>query len=79
MMKKVPRVIEKEWLDLFFRLKASIVKCPYCKQESFISSIGDNICIECIKDYFLIKKNNICSYDNNCVDADRYTGFCKEC
>jgi serine/threonine protein kinase len=31
MMKQAPRVIEKEWLDVFFRLKAGIVKFPHCK------------------------------------------------
>ena len=49
MLKKAPRVIEKEWLDVFFRFKASIVKCPHCKEETFISQQGDNICIECKK------------------------------
>ena len=51
MMKKAPRVIEKEWLDAFFRLKASIVKCPHCKQESFIAMVGKNTCIECKKGF----------------------------
>ncbi len=49
MMKKAPRIIEKEWLDAFFRLKASIIKCPHCKQETFITQAGDNKCIECKK------------------------------
>ena len=49
MMKNAPRIIEKEWLDAFFRLKASIVRCPYCKQETFITQKGDNTCIECKK------------------------------
>ncbi len=49
MMKNAPRIIEKEWLDAFFRLKASIVECPHCKQESFITQKGDNTCIECKK------------------------------
>ena len=51
MMKKTPRIIEKEWLDAFFRLKASIVKCPHCKQESFIAMVGKNTCIECKKGF----------------------------
>lgn len=49
MMKKTPRIIEKEWLDTFFRLKAGIVRCPHCNQETFISQVGDNTCIECKK------------------------------
>ncbi len=47
MLKQKPRVIEKEWLDVFFKLKASIVKCPNCKEETFLSEQGNNICIEC--------------------------------
>ena len=34
---KAPRIIEKDWLDALFQLKASIVKCPYCGQETFIT------------------------------------------
>ena len=41
------RIIEKEWLNLFLRLKAGIIKCPYCKKETFIEKVGDNVCIEC--------------------------------
>lgn len=49
MLKKVPRIIEKEWLDVFLRFKASIVKCPHCKEETFIATQGENVCIECNK------------------------------
>ncbi len=49
MMQTAPRIIEKEWLDVFFKLKASIVRCPHCKQETFITETGDNTCIECKK------------------------------
>lgn len=51
MMKKAPRIIEKEWLDAFFRLKASIVRCPHCKQETFVEKKGENTCIECKKKF----------------------------
>ena len=44
-----PRVIEKEWLDAFFRLKAGIIKCPYCGEETFAYQQGENKCIECGK------------------------------
>lgn len=47
MMQKAPRVMEKEWLDMFFKLKASIVRCPYCKEETFLTQQGDNTCMEC--------------------------------
>lgn len=49
MEKKAPRVIEKEWLNVFMRLKASIVRCPYCHEETFIYQQGENKCIECNK------------------------------
>lgn len=49
MLKKAHRVIEKEWLDVFLRLKASIVICPHCKEETIISQQGENECIECGK------------------------------
>lgn len=49
MHKKARRIIEKEWLNVFTRFKASIVKCPYCKEETFIKKQGENNCIECGK------------------------------
>lgn len=49
MMKKAPRVLEKEWLDAFIRFKSSIVTCPHCKGETFIVQQGENECIECKK------------------------------
>lgn len=52
---KAPRIIEKDWLDALFQLKASIVKCPYCGQETFITKQGENTCIECHKKF--ITKN----------------------
>jgi len=50
MMKKAPRVLEREWLDVFIRFKANIVTCPYCKSETFITEKGVNKCIECHKE-----------------------------
>ena len=45
------RLIEKEWLDAFFRLKAGIVPCPHCndKDGTFITTAGSNHCIHCQK------------------------------
>ena len=42
-------MLEKEWLDAFVRFKSSIVTCPHCKNETFISEQGENECIECKK------------------------------
>ncbi|MBQ9438698.1 MAG: serine/threonine protein kinase [Lachnospiraceae bacterium] len=47
MLREKPRVIEKEWLDVFLRFKAGIVKCPACKEETFLTGQGENTCIEC--------------------------------
>lgn len=49
MLKKASRVLEKEWLDAFIRLKASTIKCPHCKEETFISKQGMNTCLDCGK------------------------------
>ena len=43
------RVIERQWLDAFYKLKSSIVHCPYCGNETFVTKPGDNACIECGK------------------------------
>lgn len=51
MLMRKPRIIEKEWLDAFFRFKASIVKCPKCGQETFVVNQGKNTCIECKKQF----------------------------
>ena len=53
MLKQKPRVIEKEWLNAFFRFKASIVKCPKCGLETFVLKQGENTCIECKKKFIV--------------------------
>lgn len=51
MMKKKPRVLEKEWMDLFIRLRSEIGECPYCHQEMFYTFRGEHevSCMECEK------------------------------
>lgn len=49
MHKQKARVLEKEWLDAFFRLRAETGKCPYCKNEMFYTAEGVNECFECKK------------------------------
>lgn len=51
LMDRNKRLIEKEWLDAFFRLKASIVPCPHCndKDGTFVTRVGSNHCIHCQK------------------------------
>ena len=53
MLRQSPRVIEKEWLDVFMRFKAAIVKCPLCAEETFLIDQGENSCIECGKKYMV--------------------------
>ena len=89
--KKNDKCIKQEKPFLHCKETVDNENCDKCDENYFFSEDGkcvntnfclkssDNICIECVEDYYLIKNNNICSYDNNCVDADGYTGFCKKC
>jgi eukaryotic-like serine/threonine-protein kinase len=47
MSKTKNRLIEREWLNHFYRLKADLVKCPACKRETIINEKG--LCMECSK------------------------------
>lgn len=49
MHKRKARVLEKEWLDAFFRLRAETGICPNCKYEMFYTAEGVNSCFECHK------------------------------
>ena len=50
MLDRSKRIIEKEWLDLFFRLRAETGSCPFCKKEMFWDTTSDNVtCFECNK------------------------------
>lgn len=49
MHKRKARVLEKEWLDAFFRLRAETGICPNCKYEMFYTAEGVNTCFECQK------------------------------
>ena len=44
------RVLEQEWLKKFLKLKAGIIRCPYCNEETFIEKEGNNKCVQCNKD-----------------------------
>ena len=59
--------------DYFFSSDEKCVETNYCEKSL------DNICIECINNYYLTEKDNICSYDKNCITADKYTGYCNSC
>ena len=47
MQKRKPRVLEKEWLDVFFRLRAETGLCPHCHKEMFYTAGGASRCFEC--------------------------------
>lgn len=50
MLKKKPRIIEKEWLNIFFRLRAETNKCPFGNHEMFFDvEKASSTCIECGK------------------------------
>lgn len=51
MMNQKPRILEKEWMDIFIRLRTEIGRCPYCGQETFYTFKGshDIPCMECGK------------------------------
>ena len=49
LLRKAPRILEKEWLDAFFRCLAEIGPCPHCGAEMFYSTDGTNGCFECGK------------------------------
>ena len=89
--KKNDKCIKQEKPFLHCKETIDNEKCDKCDENYFFSEDGncvstnfclksiENICTECIDNYYLTKKSNICSYDKNCVDADRYTGFCNLC
>lgn len=42
------RVMEKEWLQMFKKLRHSIITCPKCKKETFFNMKKENYkCMEC--------------------------------
>lgn len=45
MAKARNRLIERDWLNHFYRLKADIITCPSCKKETIFNENG--LCIEC--------------------------------
>ena len=47
MLRKTPRILEIEWLDAFFRAKAELGKCPYCKSEMFYQEMNESKCPGC--------------------------------
>ena len=59
--------------DDFFSEDGTCIDTNYCSKTS------NNICKECITGYYLTEKDNTCSYDKNCVLADKYGGFCNLC
>ena len=59
--------------NFFFSKDENCVNTNYCSKSL------DNICTECINGYYLTEKNNICSFDKNCIFADKDLGLCLSC
>ena len=49
LLKKAPRILEKEWMDAFFRCRAEIGVCPHCGAEMFYVAGQASGCFECEK------------------------------
>lgn len=50
MLKKAQRILETEWLNIFFRLRAEICKCPHCGEEMFYDMGQASFkCLDCGK------------------------------
>lgn len=49
MLMRKPRVLEKEWMDVFIRLRSELGKCPHCGQEMFYTYTDSHTvkCMEC--------------------------------
>lgn len=42
------RILEKDWLDVFFKLRAETGLCPHCHKQTFWQTTDDSVkCIEC--------------------------------
>lgn len=41
------RLLEQEWIPLLMQLKSSVVKCPCCGEEMFLSNTGSTECPDC--------------------------------
>ena len=69
MMNRNKRIIEKDWLDIFFRLRAETGKCPRCHKETFWDTTNESVgCIECgqqvsTKSRLHLSKFNLPIYD----------------
>ena len=66
-------ICEKCDEDYFFSLDGKCVETSFCLKST------ENICIECINNYYLTEENNICSFDKNCISGDKYTGAFNSC
>jgi len=45
------RVTEKEWIQLFVRMRGEVWKCPSCGEEYFADPVNPNPCPKCKKPY----------------------------
>ncbi len=43
------RLLEKQWIHVFMRLKSSIIECPYCHDTIYAESSTSTVCPNCKK------------------------------
>lgn len=43
------RFTEQQWLDTITLVRDSLIHCPHCGKETFVSVTGENKCMECSK------------------------------
>lgn len=68
------RVMEKEWLKALFKLKETLVRCPYCKDETFFNLKQSKCdCINCDKEISRSKFVPYLALKNKCIPLQKGT------
>jgi len=65
MLHQTGRLLDQQWLHHLVHLKSSIVRCPHCGNELFLSDTGETCCPDCAQRFtapgyfkFLKKRSN---------------------
>ena len=48
------RFTEQQWLDTITLVRDSLIRCPHCGKETFVSVTGENKCMECGKNIQIV-------------------------
>ena len=70
------RFNEQQWLDTITLVRDSLIRCPLCGQETFVSVTGENKCMECgraiqITNTLSINKRSLILTKGNLLYLDR--------